>query len=298
MIQIASIVSLQNQPSTPIIKNIFTLNGCAPIAGAQVLPNATEKEMLMNWLRFFIQADADIITGYNIVNFDLPYLLDRAKALKLTDFPFLGRLRTTQSIMKNSKFESKAIGIRESKDIKIEGRIQFDLLDIMRREYKLRSYTLNAVCAHFLSSQKDDVHFSIITELQNGTDETRRRLAAYCLKDTLLPLQLIEKLMLIVNYVEMARVTGVPISFLLTRGQQIKVVSQLYRKARQHDLVIPVRDVKPTDDKYEGATVIDPIKGYYKVPIATLDFASLYPSIMMAHNRERHTPSARHVVSD
>ena len=90
--------------------------------------------------------------------------------------------------------------------------------------------------------------------------------------------------MVLVNYVEMARVTGVPISFLLTRGQQIKVVSQLYRKARQYDLVIPVRDIRPTDEKFEGATVLDPIAGYYTVPIATLDFASLYPSIMQAHN--------------
>lgn len=35
---------------------------------------------------------------------------------------------------------------------------------------------------------------------------------------------------------------------------------------------------------YEGATVIDPVKGYYTDPIVTLDFSSLYPSIMMAHN--------------
>jgi len=39
-----------------------------------------------------------------------------------------------------------------------------------------------------------------------------------------------------------------------------------------------------TDEQYEGATVIEPAKGYYDVPIATLDFSSLYPSIMMAHN--------------
>jgi DNA polymerase delta subunit 1 len=39
-----------------------------------------------------------------------------------------------------------------------------------------------------------------------------------------------------------------------------------------------------SEDQYEGATVIEPSKGYYDVPIATLDFASLYPSIMMAHN--------------
>jgi DNA polymerase delta subunit 1 len=39
-----------------------------------------------------------------------------------------------------------------------------------------------------------------------------------------------------------------------------------------------------TEEQYEGATVIEPEKGYYADPIATLDFSSLYPSIMMAHN--------------
>ncbi len=38
------------------------------------------------------------------------------------------------------------------------------------------------------------------------------------------------------------------------------------------------------DDNFEGATVIEPMRGYYDKPIATLDFSSLYPSIMMAHN--------------
>ena len=128
------------------------------------------------------------------------------------------------------------------------------------------------------------MHHSIISDLQAGNAETRRRLAAYCLKDALLPLKLMGKLMLFINAIEMARVTGVPIVYLLTRGQQIKVVSQLYRKARQHHLLIPVRESKGNDEKYEGATVIEPKKAYYTHPIATLDFASLYPSIMMAHN--------------
>ena len=51
------------------------------------------------------------------------------------------------------------------------------------------------------------------------------------------------------------------------------------------DYVIPTENFdKSTGEKYEGAFVLDPIRDYYKVPIATLDFASLYPSIMMAHN--------------
>jgi DNA polymerase elongation subunit (family B) len=56
------------------------------------------------------------------------------------------------------------------------------------------------------------------------------RLAVYCLKDAYLPLRLLNKLMCVINYMEMARVTGVSLSSLLTRGQQIKVVSQLLRK--------------------------------------------------------------------
>ncbi len=51
----------------------------------------------------------------------------------------------------------------------------------------------------------------------------RRRLASYCLKDALLPLHLMEELLFMYNYVEMARVTGTPIMYLLTRGQMIKV---------------------------------------------------------------------------
>ena len=90
--------------------------------------------------------------------------------------------------------------------------------------------------------------------------------------------------MCLFNLTEMARVTGVPISYLFTRGQQIKVASQLYRKAAEHNLLIPVDRVKGTEDKYEGAVVIEPTRGYYTDPVATLDFASLYPSIMMAHN--------------
>jgi DNA polymerase delta subunit 1 len=83
---------------------------------------------------------------------------------------------------------------------------------------------------------------------------------------------------------EMARVTGVPFNYLLTRGQQIKVVSQLYRKAIKTNMLIPAYHTEGSDEQYEGATVIEPEKGFYEVPIATLDFASLYPSIMMAHN--------------
>ena len=59
------------------------------------------------------------------------------------------------------------------------------------------------------------------------------------LQDAYLPQRLVDKLMYMYNYIEMARVTGVPMSFLLTRGQSIKVFSQILRKARQRGLLVP-----------------------------------------------------------
>lgn len=283
VIQIANVVSKVGD-SIPFVRNVFTVNSCSPIVGSEVFSYDDERDLLMEWRNFIVDVDPDVIIGYNIVNFDLPYLINRAKALKVDKFPYFGRLVNSKQEVKDSIFSSRAYGTRESKVINTEGRMQLDLLQFIQREFKLRSYTLNAVSSHFLGEQKEDVQHSIITDLQNGDSETRRRLAVYCLKDAFLPLRLMEKLMCLVNYTEMARVTGVPFSFLLTRGQQIKVISQLFRKCLDLDIVIPNMKSENVNEEYEGATVIEPIRGYYDVPVATLDFASLYPSIMMAHN--------------
>lgn len=164
------------------------------------------------------------------------------------------------------------------------GRIQFDLLPVIKANFKLRSYTLNAVSAHFLGQQKEDVHHSIISDLWRESDDGRARLCSYCLKDALLPQRLMDKLSTLTQYIEMARVCGVPMSFLLNKGQQIKVMAQLLPKTAAEHFLVPFIPVKPSDDKYEGAIVIDPKRGFYSNPLATLDFSSLYPSIMMAHN--------------
>ena len=78
VIQIASTVTIQGAEQ-PIIRNVFTLNTCLPIVGAQVICCATEEELLMQWRAFVVACDPDLITGYNIANFDFPYLLNRAK---------------------------------------------------------------------------------------------------------------------------------------------------------------------------------------------------------------------------
>ena len=67
--------------------------------------------------------DPDIITGYNIVNFDSPYIINRAEKLKCNDFPFLGRLRNNRTKIRDARFSSKQMGTREYKEINLEGRV-------------------------------------------------------------------------------------------------------------------------------------------------------------------------------
>ncbi|KAG9781326.1 DNA polymerase delta catalytic subunit [Exophiala dermatitidis] len=283
VIQIANVVTKYGD-SKPFIRNVFVLDTCSLIVNTQIYEHDSESKMLMAWRDFLEKVDPDVIIGYNIANFDFPYLLDRAKHLKLQKFPYWSRLKSVVSQAKDTNFSSKQMGNRDTKATNTNGRIQLDLLQLVQRDHQLRSYTLNSVCAHFLGEQKEDVHHTMITELFNGTPDSRRRLAVYCLKDAYLPQRLMDKLMCLVNYTEMARVTGVPFNYLLSRGQQVKFISQLFRKALEQQLVIPNERSEKSDEQYEGATVIEPIRGYYDVPIATLDFASLYPSIIQAHN--------------
>jgi len=283
VIQIANIVTTYGE-NKPFVRNVFCLDTTSPIVATQILSFDKEEQMLAAWQNFLVRVDPDVITGYNIANFDFPYLLDRAEHLNVPKFREWSRLKGVKSVARDTNFSSKQMGNRDTKATNISGRLQLDLLQLIQRDHHLRSYTLNSVCQHFLGEQKEDVHHSMITELFEGTPESRRRLALYCLKDAYLPQRLMDKLSCLENYTEMARVTGVPFNFLLARGQQVKFLSQLFRKALEQKLVIPNLRSESSEEQYEGATVIEPVRGYYDVPIATLDFASLYPSIIMAHN--------------
>ena len=78
----------------------------------------------------------------------------------------MGRIIEDKNTVSTTTFQSRAYGKRENKVINITGRVQFDLLHILLRDYKLRSYTLNSVSYHFLQEQKEDVPHTIISDLQ------------------------------------------------------------------------------------------------------------------------------------
>jgi len=78
VIQIANTITIQGCDKS-FIRNVFTLNTCLPIVGVQVICCNNEEDLLLKWRSFVVTCDPDIITGYNIANFDFPYLLNRAK---------------------------------------------------------------------------------------------------------------------------------------------------------------------------------------------------------------------------
>ena len=136
----------------------------------------------------------------------------------MDNYPRFTRLLNTLSHVKDITTNIKAIGIRDTKDINIEGRVQLDMMQVIIRDHKLRSYSLNSVAFQFLGEQKENVAYNIISDLQNGDQFTRRRLAIYCLKDAFISMRLLEKLQCIYCLTEMSRVCGVPFNFLFSRG--------------------------------------------------------------------------------
>ena len=82
----------------------------------------------MAWREFLRLIDPDILTGYNIITFDLPFIIGRSIALEMPNYAYFGRVKDVVTRVKETTFTSKVLGTRETKEMNIEGRIQFDML--------------------------------------------------------------------------------------------------------------------------------------------------------------------------
>ena len=268
--------------STDVQQRCFSLG---PVVESDtVVLCKTEKELLDKFTEYLVHLDPDVITGWNIFGFDMEYIINRM--LKCNCDPYtlcMGRRNEKECELVIKQLSSGALGDNSLKMVPMAGRYIFDLFQTIKAEHKLESYSLNNVSLHFLNDRKNDMPIHDMFKLvKNKQDLTE--VAEYCIKDTELPIRLMEKLYTFENLIEMAKATWVPLSFLSERGQQIKVFSQIAKKARELGFMIPTLFTKPDQPDFEGATVLEAQIGAYYKPITALDFAGLYPSIMMAHN--------------
>ena len=259
----------------------------SPRTDCTIVSFQTERDLLMGFHEYVNKHDIDVMTGWNIFGFDLEYIMKRAIVVGCPEnFYRLGKLKEQECSMVYKKLSSSALGDNTLKLLPMSGRFIFDLFHEVKREKKLDSYSLNFVSKTYLGDQKIDMSpKEMFKRFREGDADKLSEVAEYCVKDTSLPHQLMDKLFTFTNLIEMAKATWVPLCYLAERGQQIKVFSQLSRKARELGFMVPtIRYGKVQSDPYEGATVLSAQTGAYYTPITALDFEGLYPSIMVAHN--------------
>ena len=132
---------------------------------------------------------------------------------------------------------------------------------------------------------KDDVTPQDIFRLAKESSAGRAIVAKYCIQDCNLVHHLMNKIDVLTGYVEMSRICSVPISFLIFRGQGIKLTSYVAKKCREKDTLMPDLDKSGSNEGYEGAIVLPPkCSMYMDNPVACVDYASLYPSSMISQN--------------
>lgn len=132
---------------------------------------------------------------------------------------------------------------------------------------------------------KDDVTPQDIFRLSKGSAEDRAIVAKYCIQDCNLVHHLMNKIDVLTGYIEMSRICSVPISFLVFRGQGVKLTSYVAKKCREKNTLMPDLEKTKGGDGYEGAIVLPPkCSMYMDNPVACVDYSSLYPSSMISQN--------------
>ena len=284
---IRHIVTLKNSNDIPDVKHKKHPDELVIVESVK-----TERELLTLWAKHICALDPDVMIGYNIFGFDWKYIYDRAKKLRCEKHVSrIGRLTGKECKLKDQRLSSSAMGHNFLHYPLMNGRVQIDLLPVIRNSYNLNSYKLDNVAKHFLGLQKNDLPpDQIFARYNAGGSEDIKVIAEYCLQDCLLVNNLFDKLDVFVNSIGMSNVCLVPISLLFTRGQGIKVFSKIAEKCLQRNTAFPtlVKIEHQKDGKkevgYEGAIVLEPKPGFYDDPIAVLDYGSLYPSTMIEHN--------------
>ena len=274
-------------------KNILA---CPKIMGFDIEVNSTNPSAMPQ-----ASKPGDKIVGYNILKFDIQYMIDRAKSSAthfcFNDFAKLGFHKDNISNQEKIKWSSSAFKNQEFDYLDAEGRVFVDLLPLIQRDYKFNNYQLKTVSQELLKDTKDDLSpkgifkcYRIGIQKEKDGSYSKKAIKAmsvcakYCLKDSILVVKLMEKLQAWVGLAEMAKTTNISIFDVFTQGQQKKVYSQIYKYCMYQNIVVE-KDAYITkeNERYVGAHVFPPVPGNYE-RVLPFDFASLYPTTIIAYN--------------
>lgn len=121
-----------------------------------VIRCSTERELLEKFTDVVNELNPNVIVGYNIFSFDIPYMIQRANHHNcFTYFSKMGFNRKKCAKVKNIKWTSSAYQDQQFQFLDAEGRLFVDLLPVVKRDYKLDNYRLKTVSTYFLGETKD-----------------------------------------------------------------------------------------------------------------------------------------------
>jgi DNA polymerase elongation subunit (family B) len=230
---------------------------------------------------------------YNLDSYKLDYVSGYFISDKITKTEFKEDGQSTKIFSKNLQgLEDKSYVVFEeighSSDLYMNGKkFMIDCIDKENGYFivnELVNLDFNKQVKWGLA--KDDVSPQDIFNLSNKGSMERSIVAKYCIQDCNLVQHLLSKIDIITGFVEMAKICSVPMSYLVFRGQGIKLTSFIAKKCREKEVLMPVLEKSEDEDGYEGAIVLDPKCNIYtdEDPVAVCDYSSLYPSSMISEN--------------
>lgn len=244
-----------------------------------------EIELIRSAAERIVQADPDVIMGYEIQSESLGYLKDRLALLQPSE-SFLRLISRSPSIPSHSEMLSDEYGQLHASGLHSAGRILLNLWRVLRSELKLSIYTFHN-CVHALTRRRVPHFASAQLTAWFKTDSSKFRCLEHLVQKAVLNLEMIECLDLVSRTCELAKVYGIDFFSVLTRGSQYRVESLLLRLAHTQNyiLISPSKSQVANQSAMECLPlVMEPESRFYTSPVVVLDFQSLYPSIVMAYN--------------
>lgn len=233
-------------------------------------PFPTERALLLGFVRRVRELDPDVLTGWNVVDFDLAVLERIARragaALELGRGPGALQLRAAHA----------ASGRRQAS---VPGRVVLDGIQLLRGAFvRMEDYSLDAVARSVLGEGKLLSGHGRADEILRLFEQDRARLVEYNRADARLALQVLERLELVELAVARSLLTGLAPDRV---SSSIAAFDSLYlMELGRRGVVAPsVGALAVPDEPQSGGHVLEPSPGLY-ANVVVLDFRSLYPSLI------------------
>ena len=244
---------------------------------------SSERALLEKFFKMWDKESPDIVTGWNIDTFDIPYLVNRAKRLfdeKKNPYRLLSPWRKLREYM------MFGLGGRELQTYEIYGVETLDYLALFKKftYTNQESYRLDHIANVELGEQKLDYSEQGTLHLLYKNDY--QKFINYNIKDVELVEQLENKMKLLEMVISLAYLCKV--NYGNTFGQVRMWDTLIYNHLLRKNTVIPPKTTSHKSTQFEGAYVKEPILGAHNW-VVNFDLNSLYPHLIMQYNLSPET---------